>query len=213
MIAFKTPATRKTTYASSGFARDVADILQRPSTEMRLYSRSLIEGGMLPASTATGAAAVATEGARILAAALGRQVRPASVVRVAGRILSMEHQGDVENIGEPDERSAAAASGETFEARLARVLRDTWEATERPSGPLPVPPGVTVTWNDGGAVLYGTIGMGSKITSVYSSACIGELLALPGCWRSDAVGGAAFTTFALLGIAEHIRDAMRVDRR
>ncbi|MCP1761152.1 MULTISPECIES: hypothetical protein [Bradyrhizobium] len=212
MIAFTQPAKRKATYASSGFARDVADILQRPAAEMRLYSASLIEAGLLPAATETGAAAVATEGARIVAAALGRQVRPASVVRVTGRILAMEHQGDLENMGAPNERSAAAATGETFEARLARTLRGTWEATERLSGPLSVPPNVMVTWNDGGRVLHGIISMGSK-TSVYSSASTGEFVALQGRWRNDAVGGAAFTALALLGMAEQIREAVRADRR
>jgi hypothetical protein len=213
MIKFKTPATRSKTYASSGFVRDVADILQRPSTEIRLYSKSLIDGGMLPASTVTGAAAVAIEGSRILSAALGRQVRPASVVRVTGRILAMEHQGDLENMGTPAERSVSEPSGETFETRLARMLSETWEATERPSGPLPAPPYVTVTWNDRGTVLYGTVGIASKVTAVYSSASIGGLVALPGPWRSDAVGGAAFTSFALLGMAEQIRDAARAAER
>jgi hypothetical protein len=213
MIEFKTPVARKKTYASSGFARDVAEILQRPTTELRLYAKSLIDDGVLPVFAESGAAAVAIEGARILSAALGRQMRPASVVRLTGRILAMEHQGDIESMGTPDERSAAGATRETFEARLARTVRETWEATERLSGPLPVPPNVTVTWNDSGAVLYGTIGIGTKITSVYSSACIGHFLALPGRWRSDAVGGAAITSFALLGMAEQIRDAVRADRR
>jgi hypothetical protein len=213
MIKFKTQEMRSETYASSGFVRDVADILQRPSTEIRLYSKSLIDGGMLPASAVTGAAAVAVEGSRILSAALGRQVRPASVVRVTSRILAMEHQGDLENMGMPAERSISEPSGETFETRLARTLRETWEATERPSGPLPAPTNITLTWDDGGTVLYGTVGIASKVTAVYSSASIGGLLALPGPWCSNAVGGAAFTFFALLGMAEQIRDAARADER
>ena len=210
-IGFKTAAARARTYASSGFARDVAEILQRPRAEVRLYAQSLIEGGLLPVATEPGAAAVAVEGARILAAAASRQIRPASVVRVTGRILAMEHEGDLAEMGTAAERSVAEASGETFETRLARALRETWEATERPSGALPVPPNVVVTWNDGGTVLYGTVGIASKTTSVYSTIRIGHILALPGQWRSDAVGGAGFTSFALLGIAEHVRDAARTD--
>lgn len=210
-IGFKTARARARTYASSGFARDIAEILQRPRSKVHLYAQSLIDSGLLPVAAAPEAVAVAVEGARILAAAASRQIRPASVVRVTKRILAMEHEGDLAEMGTAAERSVEEASGETFEVQLAHALREIWEATERPSSPLPVPPNVTVTWNDGGTVLYGTIGIASKVTSVYSSFRIGQIFAFPGKWRSDAVGGACFSSFAVLGIAEHIRDAVRTD--
>ena len=61
----------------------------------------------------------------------------------------------------------------SFEGDLAEALRNAWEASEGMGGALPFPPNITVTWNDGGSVLYGRIqDIRSGATALYSNAAI-----------------------------------------
>ena len=113
-----------------------------------------------------------------------RQIKAASVVRVTDRILAMPHRCDVV---EGERGAAGTILGGTFQDDLAKVLRDTWEATEG-LGAFPVPPNVTVTWNDRGSVLYGYIrNTRGRTTALYSNAAIPA--APDGAWnyvRTDA---------------------------
>jgi hypothetical protein len=138
-----------------------------------------------------------------------RQIKAASVVRVTDRILEMPHRCDVV---EGERGSDATIRRGTFQDDLAKVLRDTWEATEG-MGVLPIPPNVTVTWNDGGSILYAHIrDTRGRTTALYSNAAIPA--APHGAWnyvRTDAVGGSGFTALSLLGFVECIRDTVRAD--
>jgi hypothetical protein len=211
MIAFLETSSRARAYRSDAFQREVGEILQRPRRDIRLYVDSLLKADRVPV-VAPGPkhdAAVGTEAARILSAVASRQIKAASVVRVTDRILEMHHRCDVV---EGERGSDAAILGGTFQDALAKVLRNTWEATEG-MGALPVPPNVTVTWNDGGGVIYGHIrDTRGKTTALYSNAAIPA--APDGAWnyvRTDAVGGSGFSAISLLGFAECIRDAVRAD--
>jgi hypothetical protein len=210
MIAFLETSSRAKAYRSDAFQRQVGEILQRPRRDIRLYVDSLVKADRLPVDRpGEAAAAVGTEAARILSAVASRQIKAASVVRVTDRILEMHHRCDVV---EGERGLAAAILGGTFQDALAKVLRNTWEATEG-MGALPVPPNVTVTWNDGGSVLYGHIrNTRGRTTALYSNAAIPA--APDGAWnfvRTDAVGGSGFTAISLLGFAECIRDTVRAD--
>lgn len=210
MIAFLETSSRAKAYRSDAFQREVGEILQRPRRDIRLYVDSLIKAHRLPVDPpGEAAAAVGTEAARILSAVASRQIKAASVVRVTDRILAMPHRCDVV---EGERGAAGTILGGTFQDDLAKVLRDTWEATEG-LGALPVPPNVTVTWNDRGSVLYGHIrNTRGRTTALYSNAAIPA--APDGAWnyvRIDAVGGSGFSALSLLGFAECVRDAVRAD--
>lgn len=208
MIEFIDTSSRAKAYRSDAFQREVGEILQRPRRDIRLYIDSLLKADRLPVDPSGEAAtAVGTEAARILSAVASRQIKAASVVRVTNRILEMLHRCDVV---EGDRCPDAAGRQGTFQDDLAKVLRDTWEATEG-MGPLPVPPNVTVTWNDRGSVLYGHIrDTKGKTTALYSNAAIP---AAPhgarNYVRTDAVGGSGFSAISLLGFAECVRDTVR----
>lgn len=211
MIDFLETSSRAKAYRSDQFQREIGQILQRDRRDIRLYVDSLLKADRVPV-VAPGPqqdAAVATEAARILSAVASRQIKAASVVRVTDRILEMPHRCDVV---EGERGAAAAILGGTFQDDLAKVLRDTWEATEG-MGTLPVPPNVTVTWNDGGSVLYGHIRDNrGRTTALYSNAVIPA--APDGAWnyvRTDAAGGSGFSAISLLGFAECIRDTVRAD--
>jgi hypothetical protein len=209
MIVFREASSRAAAYQSDAFQREVAEILQRPRSDIRLYVDALVKADRLPVDPpGEAAAAVGAEAARIISAVACRQIKADSVVRVTGRILTMTHQCDVVEGG----RGAAANRRGAFEDDLAQVLRDVWEGTEG-MGALPVPPNVTVTWNDGGTVLYGHIrDTRGGTTALYSNAAIPA--APDGAWnfvKTDAVGGSGFTALSLLGFAECVRDAVRAD--
>jgi hypothetical protein len=208
MIDFREPSSRAAAYLSDAFQREVGEILQRPRSDIRLYVDALVKADRLLVDS-PGGAAVGAAAARILSAVACRQIKADSVVRVTGRILTMTHQCDVAEGG----RGGAATNRRgTFEDDLAQALRDVWEATEG-MGALPVPPNVTVKWNDGGTVLYGHIrDTRGGTTALYSNAAIPA--APDGAWnfvKTDAVGGSGFTALSLLGFAECVRDAVRAD--
>lgn len=210
MIVFREVSSRVAAYRSDAFQREVGEILQRPRRDIRLYIDSLVKADRLPVDPpGEAASAVGTEAARILSAVASRQIKAASVVRVTNRILEMAHRCDVV---EGERGSDVAIRRGTFQDDLAQMLRHTWEATEG-MGALPVPPNVSVTWNDGGSVLYGHIrDTRGKTTALYSNAAIPA--APHGAWnyvRTDAVGGSGFTALSLLGFAEFVRDAVRAD--
>ncbi|MFT6669103.1 hypothetical protein [Bradyrhizobium sp. OHSU_III] len=215
MIRFLETSSRAKAYRSDEFQREVGQILQRGRRDIRLFLDALLKADRVPV-VAPGPqqdAAVATEAARILSAVASRQIKAASVVRVTTRILEMPHRCDVVD----RQREALAASAPkrrgSFEDDLAEALRTTWEASEGMGVGLPYPPNVTVTWNDGGTVLYGRIqDIRSKTTALYSNAAIPA--GLDGTWdyvRTDAVGGTVFSALSLLGFAECVRDAVRAD--
>jgi hypothetical protein len=215
VIVFREAALRAAAYRSNTFQREVGDILQRDRRDIRLYVDALLKSDRVPVvrtGTLQGAA-IPTEAARILSATASRQAKATSVVRVTDRILEMAYRCDVvDRRGAVGTAPLPKARG-SFESDLAEALRKTWEASERMSGPLPFPPNVTVTWNDGGAVLYGRIqDIKSGASALYSTA---DIPAGPdGAWdfvRTDAVGGCGFTALSLLGFAECVRDAVRAD--
>ena len=215
MIQFLETSSRAEAYRSDEFQREVGQILQRGRRDIRLFVDALLKADRVPV-VAPGPqqdAAVATEAARILSAVASRQIKAASVVRVTTRILKMPHRCDV--VARQREAPAAPAPKRrgSFEDDLAEALRTTWEASEGMGAGLPYPPNVTVTWNDGGTVLYGRIqDIRSKTTALYSNAAIPA--GLDGTWdyvRTDAVGGTVFSALSLLGFAECVRDAVRAD--
>ncbi|MBR0749976.1 hypothetical protein JQ582_39310 [Bradyrhizobium japonicum] len=218
MIEFRRAAARARAYMSSGFARDVGEILLRPRQDLRLYVKSLVDDGSVPVRTAPDAEAVAIEAARILAAVASRQIKPASVVRVSGRICAMLHQCDVgpePAAGTPATEASSGRNdrGRTFEAELGAALRANYEASERATGLLPAT-NVSVTWNDGGRAIYGTIDAFRRVQAVYSSIPLVGADAFGGRFdfvQTDAVGGSCFSALAVLGYAEAIRDAARKD--
>jgi hypothetical protein len=213
MIVFREASSRASAYRSNAFQREVGEILQRPRRDIRLYVDALVKADRLPVdSPGAVEAAVGTEAARILSAVAARQIKAASVVRVTDRILGMTHRCDVVDRNRADHVAAAAGRRGSFQDDLAQTLRNVWEATEG-MGALPVPPNVTVTWNDGGTVLYGHIrDTRGGTTALYSNAAIPA--GPNGAWnfvRTDAVGGSGFTALSLLGFAECVRDAVRAD--
>lgn len=214
MIAFREVSSRVAAYRSDAFQREVGEILQRPRREIRLYVDSLVKADRLPVDPpGEAAAAVGTEAARILSAVASRQIKAASVVRVTARILEMPHRCDAVDRKRDAPSAPAPKRRGSFEGDLAEALRDTWEASERMGGALPFPPNVTVTWNDGGNILYGRIqDIRSGATALYSNAAIPA--GLDGTWdfvRTDSVGGTGFSALSLLGFAECVRDAVRAD--
>jgi hypothetical protein len=126
MIAFLETSSRAKAYRSDAFQREVREILQRLRRDIRLYVDSLVKADRLPVDP-PGEVAAGTEAARILSAVASRQIETASVVRVTVRILEMHHRCDVV---EGKRGSNAAILGGTFQDALAKVLRNTWEATE-----------------------------------------------------------------------------------
>jgi hypothetical protein len=215
MIDFLETSSRAKAYRSDQFQREIGQILQRDRRNIRLCVDSLMKADCVPlvAPGPQQDAAVATEAARILSAVASRQIKAASVVRVTARILEMPHRCDV--VDRKRDASAAPAPKRrgSFESDLAEALRNTWEASEGMGGALPFPPNVTVTWNDGGSVLYGRIqDIRSGATALYSNAAIPA--GLDGTWdfvRTDSVGGTGFSAISLLGFAECVRDAVRAD--
>jgi hypothetical protein len=213
MIDFRDAASRAAVYRSNEFQREVGQILQRDRRDIRLYVDALLKADrLLVDSPGTAEAAVGTEAARILSAVACRQIKAASVVRVTGRVLEMTHRCDIVDRYRADHEAAAIGHRGLFQDDLAEALRNVWEATEG-MGALPVPPNVTITWNDGGTALYGHIRdtMGGT-TALYSNAAIPA--GPDGAWnfvRIDAVGGSGFTALSLLGFAECVRDAVRTD--
>lgn len=215
MIQFLETSARAKAYRSDEFQREVGQILQRGRRDIRLFVDALLKADRVPV-VAPGPqqdAAVATEAARILSAVASRQIKAASVVRVTTRILKMPHRCDVVDRQREAPAAPAPKRRGSFEDDLAEALRTTWEASEGMGAGLPYPPNVTVTWNDGGTVLYGRIqDIRSKTTALYSNAAIPA--GLDGTWdyvRTDAVGGTVFSALSLLGFAECVRDAVRAD--
>ncbi len=215
MIQFLETSSRAKAYRSDEFQREVGQILQRGRRDIRLFVDALLKADRVPV-VAPGPqqdAAVATEAARILSAVASRQTKAASVVRVTTRILEMPHRCDVVDRQREAPAAPAPKHRGSFEDDLAEALRTTWEASEGMGASLPYPPNVTVTWNDGGTVLYGRIqDIRSKTTALYSNAAIPA--GLDGTWdyvRTDAVGGTVFSALSLLGFAECVRDAVRAD--
>lgn len=215
MINFLETSSRVTAYRSNEFQREVGEILQRDRRGIRLFVDALLKADRVPV-VAPGPqhdAAVATEAARILSAVASRQIKAASVVRVTGRILEMPHRCDVVDRRRDAPAAPVPKRRGSFERDLAEALRNTWEASEGMGGALPFPPNVTVTWNEGGSVLYGRIqDIRSGATALYSNAAIPA--GLDGTWdfvRTDAVGGTGFSALSLLGYAECVRDAVRAE--
>ena len=215
MIEFLETSSRAKAYRSNEFQREVGQILQRDRRDIRFYVDALLKADRLPV-VAPGPqqdATVATEAARILLAVASRQTNAASVVRVTARILEMPHRCDVVDRRRDAPSAPAPKRRGSFEGDLAEALRNTWEASEGMGGALPFPPNVTVTWSDGGSVLYGRIqDIRSKTTALYSNAAIPA--GLDGTWdfvRTDAVGGTLFSALSLLGYAECVRDAVRAE--
>jgi hypothetical protein len=214
MIVFRSASSRAAAYRSNAFQREVGEILQRERSDVRVYVDALVKADRLPVDPpGEAAAAVGTEAARILPAVASRQIKADSVVRVTGRILEMPHRCDVVGRKRGAPTAPAPKRRGSFEGDLAEALRNTWEASEGIAGALPFPPNVTVTWNDGGSVLYGRIQeIRSGATALYSNAAIPA--GLDGTWdfvRTDSVGGTGFSALSLLGFAECVRDAVRAD--
>lgn len=215
MIDFLETSSRAKAYWSNEFQREVGQILRRDRGDIRLYVDALLKADRVPVVRPGQPfdAAVATEAARILSAVASRQIKAASVVRVTDRVLEMPHRCDVVDRQRDAPAAPAPKRGGSFEDDLAEALRNTWEASEGMGVGLPYPPNVTVTWNDGGSVLYGRIqDIRSGATALYSNAAIPA--GPEGAWdfvRTDAVGGSAFTALSLLGYAECVRDAARAD--
>jgi hypothetical protein len=156
VIAFRKPSARATIYRSANFVRHVAGILQRDPRDVRLHVHTLLETGRVPIEMPDqeAAAAIGTEAARILCAVASRQIQSSSVARVTDRILAMNYQCDVR--GHRGGGQASKPSGKrrgSYECDLSVALRETWEASERGSGALPMPPHFSVTWNENGSVL------------------------------------------------------------
>lgn len=162
---------------------------------MRLHVHTLLETGRVPIEMPDqeAAAAIGTEQARILCAVASRQIQSSSVARVTDRILAMNYQCDVRG-----HRGGGQAS----------------EPSGKRRGALPMPPHFSVTWNENGSVLYGTLKETvTGVTALYSDTRIPRGINEPGePWdfvRTDVVGGSGFTPLAVLGFAELIRDAVR----
>ncbi|SDO47894.1 hypothetical protein [Afipia sp. GAS231] len=206
-------AVRGEEYGSARFARKVGEILQRNSKDVSLHLAALLRAGRIPIETTAAQAewAASQEAARILAAIGSRQVNPASVVRVSDRILAMAHQCYMTN-GRARRDVSSVGPPTTFEAGLSTVVSAVWASNKRVTG-LSIPPNVTMTWNEGGSVLYGTIDDPKcGVTALYSTERIpAPLGASTEAWdfvRTDSVGGSGFSSLELLGFAELVLDAV-----
>lgn len=207
-------AVRGEEYGSARFARKVGEILERNSKDVSLHLAALLRAGRIPIETIAALAewAASQEAARILAAIGSRQVNPASVVGVSDRILAMSHQCYITN-GRPRRDASPAGAPATFEGGLSAVVSAVWTASKRVTD-LSIPPNVTITWNEGGSVLYGTIDDTKRgVTALYSTQRIPSPLgASTEAWdfvRTDSVGGSGFSSLALIGFAELVRDAVQ----
>jgi hypothetical protein len=206
-------AVRGEEYGSARFARKVGEILQRDSKDVSLHLAALLRAGRIPVETTAAQAewAASKEAARILAAIGSRQVNPASVVGVSDRILAMPHQCYITN-GRARRDASPAGAPATFEGGLSAIVSAVWTESKRVTG-LSIPPNVTITWSEGGSVLYGTIDDTKRgVTALYSTERIPSPLgASTEAWdfvRTDSVGGSGFSSLGLLGFAELVLDAV-----
>ncbi|MEA2729341.1 MAG: hypothetical protein QOF70_3816 [Acetobacteraceae bacterium] len=200
-------AVRGEEYGSARFARKVGEMLQRNPKDVSLHVAALLRAGRIPIETNADQAewAASQEAARILAAIGSRQVNPASVVRVSDRILMMTHQCYITN-GRARRDASPAPAPSTFEGALSTVVSAVWTASKRVTGSS-IPPDVTMTWNEGGSVLYGTIDDPKRgVTALYSTERIpAPLGASTEAWdfvRTDSIGGSGFSSLELFGFAE-----------
>jgi hypothetical protein len=203
-------------YRSTRFKRGVADILRREPRDVALCIDSLLEAGHVASAGVDmpAAIAVSSDAATILAAVASQQRRPASVVRVAARIIAMSLQFEIGRPSGPAAAGEPPPPAETFGGELANLFRHLWSNGENGSAGRTLP-FLTVCWNEGGTALFGTTdhsqaGRGKRLfSSVRLPVPLGGGA---GNWdfvRLPTVGGSLFSPPSIAGFGELAGEILR----
>jgi hypothetical protein len=216
--AKKSSAARRKLFETQGFRREAAERLNLDRGMVKKAINALVVAGVVPCTRPHNAEALAVDGAWLLMG-IGSRVRPDAIARVTPRFAEMTLQIDGDNPrGAPT--TGIPSPGSTFEAELAAIFRNTWNAA---SGATIAPvQGVGLHWTDGrGSVLFGTIDRWQRGGPRHRKVFASESLQLPqapgGQWdfvqlldsfRVPAVGGISFSPLPLLGFVELLAEGV-----
>jgi hypothetical protein len=216
--AKKSSAARRKLFETQGFRREAAERFNLDRGMVKQAINALVVAGVAPCTRPDNAEALAVDGAWLLMG-IGSRVRPDAIARVTPRFAEMTLQIDGDNPrGAPT--TGAPSQKLTFEAELAAIFRNTWNAAS--DAAIPPVQGVGLHWTDGrGTVLFGTIDRWQRGGPRHRKVFASESLQLPqapgGQWdfvqlldsfRVPAVGGISFSPLPLLGFVELLAESV-----
>ena len=124
--AKKSSAARRKLFETQGFRREAAERLNLDRRMVKQAINALVEAGVVPCWRSDNAEALAVDGAWLLMG-IGSRVRPDAIARVTPRFAEMTLQIDGDNPrGAPT--TGVPSQKLTFEAELAAIFRNTWNA-------------------------------------------------------------------------------------
>jgi hypothetical protein len=216
--AKKSSAARRKLFETQGFRREAAERLSLDRGMVKKAINALVVAGVVPCTRPHNAEALAVDGAWLLMG-IGSRVRPDAIARVTPRFAEMTLQIDGDNPrGAPT--TGVPSQKLTFEAELAAIFHNTWNAAS--DAAIPPVQGVGLHWTDGrGTVLFGTIDRWQRGGPRHRKVFASESLQLPqapgGQWdfvqlldsfRVPAVGGISFSPLPLLGFVELLAEGV-----